>query len=523
MRRLRAVPAWAWFLAGGALASVLLGSDHNWDLRNYHLYGPYAWLHGRTFADVAPAQLQSFFNPLPHLPAYALTWALRDHPRIFAAVLGLPAGLAAWFLWLMARDLSAVLPLRHPRLAAALATALGVTGAAFAAGIGLSSRDTALAAPVLGALLLLLRAAAGAPRPRAMLLAGLALGGAAGLKLTLVPTAAALGLAALLVLGLRAAVPVALGMALGFAAAWGPHAWLLWSETGNPTFPFFARAWGAPDFADSSFADTRFLPRSWLQWAFYPFWWLRGSFGLVSELPMRDGRMALGMLSGFALLMLLAWPSTRPGRATRPLLLLLAAFFLAYGGWAWMFGIHRYIPALEGMAALLALAAAALVLRPRPALGTLALGAALALALATTVRPNWGRGPHGARLAAFEAPPPVPAGALLALLGDEPQAWMIPFLPRPIVAVGLGNNLTAGTAETRLSRRTRVLLDGHGGPLWSVAPAGRPEALREALLARHGLAVTGPCVRIRSTLERRGSDFCPLRRLSAPPPGSPAG
>ncbi|KTF40250.1 hypothetical protein [Xanthomonas translucens] len=31
----------------GALLSLLLGQDANWDLRNYHLYNGYAALHGR--------------------------------------------------------------------------------------------------------------------------------------------------------------------------------------------------------------------------------------------------------------------------------------------------------------------------------------------------------------------------------------------------------------------------------------------------------------------------------------------
>lgn len=508
-RAILASPGWAWFLLAGALASLALGADRNWDLRNYHLYGPYAWLNGRVFADVAPAQMQSFFNPLPHLPAYALTWVLRDHPRVFAALLGLPAGLAAWFAWLMARDLAAALLPRQAWPAAALATALGVTGAAFVPGIGLSSRDTALAAPVLLALLLLLRAARTAPRPAAMLLAGLAAGLAAGLKLTLVPTAAALGLACLALLGLRAALAMALGMAAGFLLGWGPHALLLWRETGNPLFPFFGTLFGTTELGGARLVDERFLPRSPLQWAFYPFWWLRVTVGLVGELPMRDGRMALGMLAGLALLPLLAL--RRAGAETRPLVLLLAVFAIAYAGWSSLFGIHRYLPALEPMAALLVMAALALGLRARPGLAVLLLAGLLAAALLTTVRPNWGRGAHGAQLAQL-GPVPVTAGSLVALLGDEPQSWIIPFLPRPVTAVGLGNNLTANVRGTRFERRIRELIAGHDGPIWSISPTGRPAEAREALLRANGLAISGPCTVVRSALEPDGQDLCPLRR-----------
>jgi hypothetical protein len=39
------------------LAMAHLGLDSNWDLRNYHLYNPHAWLTGRMAIDIAPAQL----------------------------------------------------------------------------------------------------------------------------------------------------------------------------------------------------------------------------------------------------------------------------------------------------------------------------------------------------------------------------------------------------------------------------------------------------------------------------------
>ena len=64
-----------------ALALVLLrGVDTNWDLRNYHLYDPHAWWTGRMAIDIAPAQLQTWHNPLLDLPLYLIVqsgWDLR--------------------------------------------------------------------------------------------------------------------------------------------------------------------------------------------------------------------------------------------------------------------------------------------------------------------------------------------------------------------------------------------------------------------------------------------------------------
>src|SRR5208282_5882056 len=41
---------------GAGLLSVILGPDNYWDLRFYHLYGPWAYLHDRYLYDIGPAQ-----------------------------------------------------------------------------------------------------------------------------------------------------------------------------------------------------------------------------------------------------------------------------------------------------------------------------------------------------------------------------------------------------------------------------------------------------------------------------------
>jgi len=58
------------------LYSLGQGADSNWDLRNYHLYNAYAFLHGRLAVDLAPAGMQSYFNPLLDVPYYLMTMHL---------------------------------------------------------------------------------------------------------------------------------------------------------------------------------------------------------------------------------------------------------------------------------------------------------------------------------------------------------------------------------------------------------------------------------------------------------------
>ena len=71
-QRLSWLPPLLICLAIGATASVLMGQDANWDLRNYHLYNPFALLHGRLWRDLMPAGPQSYFNPLLDVPYYVL-------------------------------------------------------------------------------------------------------------------------------------------------------------------------------------------------------------------------------------------------------------------------------------------------------------------------------------------------------------------------------------------------------------------------------------------------------------------
>ena len=68
---------WWWVLFGvvpllSGLTSLWFGQDITWDLRNYHYYNPYAFLHDRMGYDIAPAQLQSFFSPYLDIPFYLL-------------------------------------------------------------------------------------------------------------------------------------------------------------------------------------------------------------------------------------------------------------------------------------------------------------------------------------------------------------------------------------------------------------------------------------------------------------------
>jgi hypothetical protein len=51
------------------LAYIVQGHDSNWGLQNYHHYNTFTLFEGSFGTDMAPAGIQSYFNPNVFLPA----------------------------------------------------------------------------------------------------------------------------------------------------------------------------------------------------------------------------------------------------------------------------------------------------------------------------------------------------------------------------------------------------------------------------------------------------------------------
>lgn len=500
--------------------AVLRGTDANWDLKNYHLYTAHAFLNGRLGFDVAPAQLQSFFNPLPNLPTYALIRGLNDYPRLIAFLMGAPAGVYAYALGgislLVARR--AFGPGILAACAAIITTVAGMTGAAVAPGIGVSSNDVAIGSLILLALWQVLRVLDVSPASLAQnwpaaATAGLLAGAALGLKLTNIIYAAPLGLAILAFLGLRQAIVAGVAMGLGFLVFWAPFAVMLWREFGNPVFPLYNHIFASPDYLPIHLADMRFLPRDALQTIFYPFYWLRSTIGLVTELRLRDPRVAIGYISALILLVDLLRAGWRKAWKTeRPTLLILAFCLLAYAMWISLFGIYRYLLVVESLSIVLAMLACARLFAARRLMGIGVFAAVTLLAMTTTLRPNWGHARHyGLQAIQLDPAPLVPPGALLILLGGDPMGYLIPFLPDDVRAIGSGNNLMRLTDAHGLAQRGREAIASHAGPIWTATAPAMTEAAIEAALEPLRLRV-GDCVLVRSNIAPAGHRLCELTR-----------
>lgn len=470
-RAYRLACLWLPLLLG--LAALALGQDSNWDLRNYHLYNPYAWLHGRLHTDLAPAGMQSYFNPLLDVFQIGL---LRALPAPLAGfLLGWLHGLNAVLLIGIGRR---VLPADSPpRRVIGLAVA-GVLAAVFLSELGNTMGDNLTAPLVLGALLLAL----GPGGPRRWLAAGVLVGLATGLKLT--NAVYAVGLAAtLLVLpsrGERRLAPVllvGLGGLAGLLLTTGYWFWHLWQAFGNPLFPQFGALLPNPLAASGGVADLRFLPRGLGERLAWP---------LVFTLdPSRIGDSPVRQIAWPVLYALfLGWPAVaawrrRRGAAPPPLdepARRLAGFVaISFVVWMSVFSIHRYLVPIEMLAPLLCW----LLLRhllPARWSGRAAAWVVAAIAAVGLggYGQDWGHASWAARAFRVEMPA-LPAGAAtrgtVLLVGGEPMAWRIPFLPEGMAYVGIGGSFPAGPGY---APRVREILREHGGSAWAMLPAADP-------------------------------------------------
>ena len=169
----------------GVLA-VYLGKDFNWDLRNYHYYNAYAFLHDRAGLDIAPAQLQTYHNPLLDLPFYYMVNALPA--RVVGFILGFVQGLNLSLVMLIFWGTTRRIP-SWPKLALGLPVLLvAAISPGFVLELGGTYNDNMASLFVLGALLFLIKAVESVDGKSSWRLAGVAgliMGIGTGLKPTI--------------------------------------------------------------------------------------------------------------------------------------------------------------------------------------------------------------------------------------------------------------------------------------------------------------------------------------------------
>jgi len=315
-----------------------------------------------------------------------------------------------------------------------------------------------------------------------------------------------------------------LGAVLG-GGWWGITSY---KATGSPVFPLYNGLFRAPLFEYVNFADVRFLPHSLWSALSYPFQWFSGAHP-SAEVPFRDARFAviavLMPTALFAVVKQLYCPHIGPLVRRKEFWLLNLFFLFSYIIWITTWAIQRYAIPLELIAGvILFLNVDAIV---SPLRWKVLVFAALGLFCALWTRAgDWGHSPAFGRTffeVTSSAEKPFLDDALLVIIESDspgqPISYVLPFLPsasRVVRLTSAAGNIGTIIPARPLGVRVKELVDGHRGPIRSLATSGLAGADYTLLLA-YGLApdTTGSCYEFTTRFE--GFVSCPLRRVVAVP------
>jgi len=520
-------------LSAGA-AALWLGQDAGWDLRNYHFYVPFAWLHGRLDQDVAVAHIATYYNPTLYLPFY---WAVENWPpRLVGFVLGGLAGINAWLLALIAMQAGGREEREGRSWAPIVLALVGLLGAMAVSELGTSAGDNIVSILVLASLWMLLRwravLAAGGPRAWATaIFSGLPCGIAFGLKLPFAVYAVAACLALLAMpfpwqRRLAAAWTFGVGVLVGVAVAGGYWLLEMWQRYRNPLFPYFNDVFGSPWATAGSYRHEIFIPQGASEWLMFPF-----RFALdplqVAEVEFRDLRMPLLYAAAVLLLLRFAWRRVAPAAAEptgseldRQATTFLAVFaVVAFVLWARLFAVSRYTMPIEMLAPVIAwsaLGAHAGSARHRTWLAV-ALGLLL---VGSTQIGNWGRRSWSDDY--FGVTPPAiadPDRSLVLLAGVEPMGYLVPTMPARLRFLRIDGHFTGPSPTPNASDRAmHAAVESHDGPIFLLYRGWEQERAAAAAAAYGLTSVPGACQSFLPGIEPIRTypfQFCAMRKIAA--------
>ncbi len=488
-------------LAG--LYSMWLGIDVNFDLLNYHLYNPYAFLEGKTGQDLFAAGVHSALNPLLDIYFYKVFFTFFNAPKWIAFFMGLPYGVLVWLVYYFAKYLFRETD--YPKIYAALAAFIGCSAAGIASQIGTTTNEIPLAILNIAAFWLLLhgiRTQKASPWAYAAAVVG---GAAVGLKLSAAPFGVGLCLVFLVYLKRFEKPHKVFGwytvcLAAGFLLTNGYFMWQNYVLYGNPIFPFYNHIFHSPYFVDTYLTEFRFFPQNWLQWLFYPFYWAFQSAPTVAEAPLQDARLAL-WLYGMGVLGVLILK-----KRLKKLELTAASCLWIYGAagyvaWLTQFSILRYAACLEAMCGVVLVGLCAELGRKQ--WGVYAACLVLGGSMMGYESPDWHHEMFLEQAVVFNQKPQVEDDSLVFFM-HLPSSYLAPLLnPKATYMGGFKsipqeyppefreraaqrNNISAQYYQFRFEEAQRQKIASHTGPIYIVS-VDWPMIVNPATLARFGL------------------------------------
>ena len=475
--------------------STSVGAFNSWDLKNYQYYSPYALLTDRNDFDYAPAQIQTFLNPIPFVPFYVVTTHFK--PIVAGFIMGVIHGIVAGFLFLTAMTIFSSFSPRERIFLSLLCATLGIYGPTFLAFLGGSGSDHIASLFVLGGVYVLVRGIKlhGAPDMRetrlALLIGAVLIGIAAGLKLVCTVFLIGCGIA-VLVTGRRFRSRLAATGLFGAASIVGVFVsrghWMvyLWSRFGNPLFPFYNKIFRSPYFYDKNLADNRWLPRTLTDAILLPLQFITETNYTHKSHDFRDIRYVLvyGLVllciavfvSGLIMLRLRR-PLSKYQLPNRAEMFLLVFFVISYVIWQMKFAILRYAVPLELLAPILIAVLIRLLLPWKEARQIVTIAAFTAIALImqpmSIQHKSWSSAYIDVRAPWFDNPDET----LVIIANSMPRAYVIPAFQPEVRFIGLANTFNNPRAkhQHRAAYEMYNMIQSHNGPIYILSSKQRIE------------------------------------------------
>ena len=336
---------------------VFYPSELQWDLANYHYYNPWAFFHNRLGYDIAPAMVNTYFNPLLDVPYYLMmrTWGDDDIVKF------LQGGYYGILAFVFYKIVGIFFDFRKEPFAFLATFLIGITGFSGISQLGISSNEIQVSILILCGFYIVLKHIRDAQRSKwVWLMSGLLMGGALGLKPTVVTYCVALGIT-LIICAKPLAVSrkeIALFAVCGLGGYLLTNGWWmrqLYSKFDNPFFPFLNNIFHSEYFGDFSFRDTGYISKTtWWQKLFLPitisFMSIDRDTGL-GETSFWDLRYALTYF--IALFLFIRWLCKGRRLPEKQYILLYVFLLFSFVIWAYLFSIMRYIIPVEMLSAII--------------------------------------------------------------------------------------------------------------------------------------------------------------------------
>ena len=419
--------------------SILLGQDTNWDLLNYHLYNPFAFLNNRINFDLAPAGLQTYFNPFLDVAYFFAVNHL--HPKTVGFMLGLIQGLN--FILVYKISMHVLRDNIRGEFFSLLLALAGLFSVGFLSEVGTTLSDSVISIFSLLSLWIIISFVddlKGDEKPPIIfpaMCAGVLIGIGCGLKLTISIYALSMCLS-FLVLPVSWASRFKLSfffgvfVLVGLLISGGFWMYKMWSFFGNPIFPQFNNIFQGELAAFVQMRDTRFLPNNIFEKIFYP--------AIFTLNPLRVNELGYYQISWF-----LAYIATFILIINRSLILFkkeanqrrwnlatgffFAFFCISYFIWLNVFGIYRYLIPLEMLIPVLLFVTINYFLKGRYSNYCAILFIGVITAVNVRGAPDYGHSEWAENVYHIDkhvlSSDPVPAAIYLS---GQPLAWIIPAL-----------------------------------------------------------------------------------------------